>query len=657
MAVTAIRTTSASALLLAWMAISVSAQPGPVLFDFENFALSSAKTFGATATLDAKSMTTTGLAIAPKDAAAWEGVTLTLPARDLSGHLGVAMTVRNNGSKPVNVYGHVNEDNSYPSNQGYVMLEPGETDTLYVHFHRSKAPAYMAGYLKGMRGLPGGYTEHWEIVDLTRITLVQVDVFNPGAGRSFVLDDVRAYGTYAPPAESLLQAGFFPVVDVLGQYRHATWPGKAASDADLIAQDAAETADLAAHPGPAEWDAYGGWLGAAKQEATGRFRTQKVDGKWWLVDPDGRLFWSMGITCINSGETTPVAGRENYFTTPPANGDYRAANLKRKFGTAWYAKSAALANQRLRSWGVNTMGNWSDKGIYGLNGPKKTAYTVNFATGVTTALPAALDTAAFRAAVQAKLTALKKELADDPWCLGVFSDNELGWPAATAAAISEDYYRIVSREMKAILPGVLYLGSRLHVAPEAVWRSAGKYCDVISWNHYEYGVADLPLPAEIDKPVMLTEFHYGALDRGLPHPGLRSALNQKQRARLYGGMVDQCLAHPKLVGAHWFQWSDQIYTGRFDGENYQVGFLDILDKPYPEMVATARTVASRLYATRTQGSIPQAVGRGGRAALLLQGPFPMVSVDALGRRDRPAAVSGVSGLYGLRGFPAPARNP
>jgi hypothetical protein len=140
----------------------------------------------------------------------------------------------------------------------------------------------------------------------------------------------------------------------------------------------------------------------------------------------------------------------------------------------------------------------------------------------------------------------------------------------------------------------------------------------------------------------MTEFHYGALDRGLPHPGLRSAFNQRQRARLYGGMVDQCLLHPKLVGAHWFQWSDQLYTGRNDGENYQIGFLDICDRPYPEMVAAARAVSARMYATRSGGSLPQPVGRPGRKAVTLQGPFPKVFIDALGRQSRPPPWAGFS---------------
>jgi hypothetical protein len=111
-------------------------------------------------------------------------------------------------------------------------------------------------------------------------------------------------------------------------------------------------------------------------------------------------------------------------------------------------------------------------------------------------------------------------------------------------------------------------------------------------------------------------------------------MNQRQRARLYGGIVDQCLAHPKLVGAHWFQWSDNVFTGRFDGENYQDGFLDIADRPYPEMVAMARSLSARLYATRSAGSIPEAIGGPGRKALVPAAVSGKPVVDALGRQSR-----------------------
>ena len=107
------------------------------------------------------------------------------------------------------------------------------------------------------------------------------------------------------------------------------------------------------------------------------------------------------------------------------------------------------------------------------------------------------------------------------------------------------------------------------------------------------------------KPKMLTEGdnHLLSLDRGLPHTGLRSVLNQKQRADIYRNYVNQAIESPVIVGAHWFQFSDQVYTGRNDGENYQIGFVDICDRPYPGLVAASRRIGSYLYNYRSTGII------------------------------------------------------
>ena len=110
--------------------------------------------------------------------------------------------------------------------------------------------------------------------------------------------------------------------------------------------------------------------------------------------------------------------------------------------------------------------------------------------------------------------------------------------------------------------------------------------------------------------------------------------------------IEGALRNPALVGAHWFQYLDEPTTGRFDGENYQVGFVDICDRPYPEMVAASRAIASRLYATRSGGAIPQAIRQPARKAVL-QGPFPKVSVDALGRRARAISFSGLFRFIGI----------
>jgi hypothetical protein len=56
------------------------------------------------------------------------------------------------------------------------------------------------------------------------------------------------------------------------------------------------------------------------------------------------------------------------------------------------------------------------------------------------------------------------------------------------------------------------------------------------------------------------------------------------------------MADPNIVGAHWFEWIDEPSTGRFDGENYNIGFLDICNKPYEDLAAAARATHDRLYA-------------------------------------------------------------
>ena len=114
-----------------------------------------------------------------------------------------------------------------------------------------------------------------------------------------------------------LDDSIFPFVDPYGQFIHSEWPGKIHADADLITVRQVEDADLKAHPGPAEWDAYGGWAKGPTLKATGHFRTEKVDGRWWLVDPDGHLFWSHGITCVGMTVTTSVKNREHFYAALP----------------------------------------------------------------------------------------------------------------------------------------------------------------------------------------------------------------------------------------------------------------------------------------------------------------------------------------------------
>ncbi len=43
---------------------------------------------------------------------------------------------------------------------------------------------------------------------------------------------------------------------------------------------------------------YGGCLDLPREEATGFFRTQKIDGRWWLIDPEGCRFYHVAINTV-----------------------------------------------------------------------------------------------------------------------------------------------------------------------------------------------------------------------------------------------------------------------------------------------------------------------------------------------------------------------
>jgi hypothetical protein len=526
----------------------------------------------------------------------------------------VLLAVRNPGTTTVAIRG-VLDGNGWID--GLAVVPPATTRNLEILLKRPKVDDARDRQFSGMYGRPGGRVWLWTGVTADHLRRLTLSAVGAAPGTTV---EIRSLSTRSLPSVSDAAlapgGGFFPFVDAFGQYRHAEWPGKLTQEAELKTRHAAEERDLAVHPAPADRDRFGGWARGPQLAATGHFRTEKIHDRWWLVDPDGHLFWSQGITCVGGGAASPAANRAEWFTLRSAPGglgaaltrgeylDFLSANRWRTFGDGWEATSRDLALRRLASWGCNTLGNWSEASICHLGrmpyvlpiwygGPRLTG---NFPDvrqpGFEQALRGALAAAAWA--------------AKDPWCIGYFIDNELEWPATDRAELAERYYATCALLMHDLAPQKLYLGSRLHdhLSPfggdETVVRAAARHCAVISVNRYRFGVDDLRLPVGVDKPLMIGEFHIGALDRGLLHPGLRSVADQEQRAGAYTVFMTSALRHPAVIGAHWFQYADQPLTGRGDGENYQIGFLDVTDTPYPELVNAARMIGSQLYQLHDQ---------------------------------------------------------
>ena len=620
----------------------------------------------------------------------WPGVTVKPPERkwDLSSHSYLALDVTNAGSEQVTLHCRVDNpgaDGTRNCETRSAAVRPGQTSTIRVPLLRKLIGGEKIEFI-GMRGNPPVSTN----LDPSNVTQLLVFVDKPNKTHVFEVRNIVAGGTAEQPLEA---ARFFPMIDEFGQYIHKEWPGKTHSVEDLLARVGEEGKELDAQPGPPERNEYGGWSAGPQLRATGFFRVEEYRDKWWLVDPKGRLFWSHGIDCVRDANPTPITDREHYYRNLPDSAsplapfygrgsraphgyysshspyrtyDFTRANLLRKYGEDWERLSAEITHRRLRSWGLNTIANWSDSNIYLMHG---TAYvcTVNSSArkiegseGYWGKFNDVFDPS-FRENLRKSFAAQDGKSAGDPWCVGFFVDNELSWgdevslavaalispsdqPAKTVfvgdlrekygkierlnaawgaehsswedllksqkspdrkkawadltafyTKIAETYFSVIRQELKNVAPEQLYLGCRFAWVNDRAARAAAKFCDVVSYNRYTYSVEDQRLPDDLNKPVIIGEFHFGALDRGMFHTGLKEARDQQHRAGLYEEYLRGALRNRYIVGTHWFQSKDQPTTGRGDGENYQIGFVDICDTPYFEIIAASRRVGNDLY--------------------------------------------------------------
>ena len=565
----------------------------------------------------------------------------------------------------------------------------------------AKLPEEFQKKFFAMRGTPFGMSSssNDSTFDPEEISQLILFVNQPSVECRWSVKQIVAEPSKASDLAAIPIDEFFPMIDKYGQFTHRDWSGKIKSDDDLQKAIAAEKADLAANPAPKDRNKYGGWTAGPKLKATGHFRTEKIDGKWWLVDPEGCLFWSHGTDCVITGNaSTPITDREFYFAELPPNeglfascygtgnwaphnyyegrGTYRTfdfskANIIRKYGENWAETYNNLVHERLRSWGMNTIANWSSPQFYRM---QRTPYTetlnitaqpIRGSEGYWGQFVDPFDPQ-FRETIKASSERAARTTGNDPWCIGYFVQNEISWGSETSLAlaalmspadqpaknavidhlkekydsieklnaawqskyaswdtmrqstekpnekaarndlldcyrlIADQYFRVIKSELQNACPNKLYLGCRFAWGNDIATVVAADYCDVISFNKYQYSLATFDLPKGIDKPCLIGEFHFGALDRGMFHTGLCPVESQDARAAAYEKYVASALENPYLVGTHWFQYMDQATTGRGDGENYQIGLVTSCDSPYPETIAAVRKIGRQMYELRSK---------------------------------------------------------
>ncbi|MGZ7456201.1 beta-agarase [Pseudomonas sp. Ma2-10] len=257
-------------------------------------------------------------------------------------------------------------------------------------------------------------------LERSQVVSVTLSMDQPKVAQSILLE---RFGVQDDDA--VTQAAFGGLVDAYGQSTRAKWPEKVSSDEQLKSAAAKEHQQLKtwlAEREKSSLDKFGGWNKGPAFKASGFFRTEKRDGRWYLVTPEGHPFYSLGVNTVTPDvDQTYVAGREWMFDSLPkpdeplanhygegdnrgGNGadqgrgyntgrwyDFYGANLQRLYGSPCVVTSdtkagvaeatdAKAAEQtpaepckavvdkqrwarhtldRLQAWGFNTIGNWS----------------------------------------------------------------------------------------------------------------------------------------------------------------------------------------------------------------------------------------------------------------------------------------------------------
>ncbi len=155
----------------------------------------------------------------------------------------------------------------------------------------------------------------------------------------------------------------------------------------------------------------------------GYYRTNKTNGKWQLIAPNGQPFFSLGVNGV--------------YNQIVDQAEWLEVDLVDKYGgdAKWLRRWADMQLERVKEWGFNTLGCWHEKIYWGDGTPKaveirmsRYAKKANRDWGV--GFPDVFDPS-FKASVYKSLAECFYEkgeaLLSDPGLIGYYTDNELHW--------------------------------------------------------------------------------------------------------------------------------------------------------------------------------------------------------------------------------------
>jgi autotransporter-associated beta strand protein len=411
---------------------------------------------------------------------------------------------------------------------------------------------------------------------------------------------------------SSIVCGQLPIVEIRGS---DTWLPYAAKTLD-------SRPDYKVNPANLELSKYGGWKARRHDQGTGFFRVEKINGRWWTIDPEGYLFIHLALNSVN----------------------------------LQYQTSDQIY-EMMREHGFNGFGNWTldgnhvptDRNVIAESTVKDRipmAYTPRvlfIGEYRNERLPAGtprIELPVFDPGFEIRALVYAQEFlpfVNDPHVFGYFSDNELpfrhalrdhleitnpsdpnyevavqfltarsktssNWDQSDAdaymALAGERYYSVVKKAIRSVDTNHMILGSRQHSSEKnnrAFMEIAGQYVDIFSANHYNHWgdrrFETKNMSEWSGRPLMFTEFYVMSSGEGMTAAsgaGFHGS-NQTARALFYQNFVSTIAESGHVIGFHWFKYNDGLNNVNNTGVINKDGVF------YTELLDSMKQVNTQIY--------------------------------------------------------------
>ena len=194
---------------------------------------------------------------------------------------------------------------------------------------------------------------------------------------------------------------------------------------------------------------------------------------------------------------------------------------------------------------------------------------------------------------------------------------------------AERYFKVTTEAIRRHDPNHLILGCRfagLDGAPLAVWKAAGRFCDVITFNCYPWADIDrnivldakggtslvsrfAKVHALTGKPLLVTERSFPALDTGRPclNGAGQRFKTQAERVEASALFARTLLSLPYVLGYSYFMWIDQpaLGTNGEKPEDSNYGLVSEDGVPYAGLTEMFARLHKEVHDGVRRPSMPQ----------------------------------------------------